>query len=103
MDTNNDGVDDIMVLIGGYEPVESNDIWISPNGSAWFFAGHAPWPARAYHATVVSQRKLWIIGGTPLSNDVWSGTFIPDEEKRSGYRIRWVMEVKDGHAPWAPR
>lgn len=103
LDTNGDDVEDIMVLIGGYEPVESNDVWISPNGTTWLFAGHAPWPARAYHATAVFLGKLWIIGGTPLTNDVWSGTFIPDSTKRCGYRIRWVMEVANGDAPFAPR
>ena len=103
LDTDGDGISDIMVLMGGYEPEESNDVWISPNGSIWHFAGYAPWPRRAYHATLVSRGKLWMIGGTPLTNDVWSGTFIRDEEKRSGYRIRWVVEVQHGTAPFAPR
>ena len=103
LDTDGDGISDIMVLMGGYESEESNDVWISPNGSIWYFAGFAPWPRRAYHATLVTRGKLWMIGGTPLTNDVWSGTFIRDEEKRSGYIIRWVVEVEHGTAPFAPR
>lgn len=56
MDTNDDGIDDVMVLFGGHDPVASNDVWISPNGTAWYFAGHAPFPGRAYHATAVFKR-----------------------------------------------
>jgi len=48
LDTDGDGISDIMVLMGGYEPEESNDVWISPNGSMWYFAGFVPWPRRAY-------------------------------------------------------
>lgn len=103
LDTNGDGIKDIMILLGGYEPLESNDVWISTNGSTWLFAGYAPWSARAYHATLVAKGKLWLIGGTPLSNDVWSGEFIPDINQTSGYTIRWVMEIEDGKAPFAPR
>ena len=53
--------DQIMVLMGGYQPIASNDVWISPNGSSWFFVGHAPWPERAYHATTVFANKLYIM------------------------------------------
>jgi len=102
-DGDGDGISDIMVLMGGYESEESNDVWISPNGSMWYFAGFAPWPRRVYHATLVTRGKLWMIGGTPLTNDAWSGTFIRDEEKRSVYRIRWVVKVAHGTAPFAPR
>jgi hypothetical protein len=44
-----------------------------------------------------------VIGGTPLSNDVWSGIFTPDNIQKSGYKIQWLMAVADGAAPFAPR
>lgn len=81
LDTDEGGNNDIMILMGRCEPVESNDVWISSNGAVWYFAGHAPWPARAYHSTVVARGKLWIIGATPLTNNVWSGKFFLDDEK----------------------
>lgn len=87
-DDNDDDDDDdpdhhqVMILMGGYDPVPSNDVWISPNGSTWYFCGYAPWPARAYHATAVLEggKKLYVMGGTPLSNDVWSGTVVKNKE-----------------------
>ncbi len=103
LDVDDDGIDDIMILMGGYDPIPSNDIWVSPNGTSWHFCGYAPWAERAYHSTSVFQKKLYIMGGTPLSNDVWSGTVRKDISKSCGYKIRWVMEVKNGDAPWAPR
>lgn len=101
VDTDGDGIDDIMILMAGFEPLESNDIWISHDGFVWYFVGYAPWPARAWHSTVVLDGKLFVIGGTPLSNDVWSGTFIRNAEKRSGYMIHWRVETES--APFAPR
>jgi hypothetical protein len=102
-DVDADGIDDFMVLMGGYEPTVSNDVWVSPNGTLWNFVGYAPWPERAYHSTFKLNGDLYIAGGTPLSNDIWRGTFIPDETTRSGYKMVWTQEVQDGKAPWAPR
>jgi hypothetical protein len=103
LDVDGDGNDDFMVLMGGYEPTVSNDVWISPNGTVWNFVGYAPWPERAYHATFKMNGDVYIAGGTPLSNDVWKGRFAPDETSRSGYNMTWTQEVKDGDAAWAPR
>lgn len=103
LDLDGDGQDDIMVLIGGYEPMISNDIWITEDGFHWRFAGYAPWPERAYHATFQLNGDLFIAGGTPLMNDIWRGVFTRDASKRSGYRMVWINEVRDGTAPWAPR
>ena len=30
---------DLMILCGGYSPVPSNDVWISPDGQTWFYTG----------------------------------------------------------------
>lgn len=102
-DVDGDGIDDFMVLMGGYEPTVSNDIWISPDGSIWNFVGYASWPKRAYHSTFKMNGDLYIAGGTPLSNDVWKGYFIPDETTSSGYKMIWTQVVNNGEAPWAPR
>lgn len=31
-----------------------------------------PWTGRGYHCSVVFDKKLWILGGSPMNNDVWS-------------------------------
>ena len=103
IDTNGDGVDDLMVLMGGFNPTPSNDIWISPNGTTWFFERYADWSERGYHATAVFNKRLWIMGGTPLNNEVWSGFIVKDSSQRGGYRIWWTLQVGNGKAPWAPR
>lgn len=73
-----------MWILGGNEQYHKgakfllNDVWCTEDGKNWTkITEHAPWPARAYHAAVVFDDKLWIIGGgnyrpDPLSfNDVW--------------------------------
>lgn len=35
LDTDGDGEDDMMILLGGYSPAPSNDIWITVNGTNW--------------------------------------------------------------------
>lgn len=62
---------DLMVLMGGYSSYPSNDVWVSEDGNKWLFTGHAPWAPRAWHSTAVFQGKLWMMGGTPLNNEVW--------------------------------
>ena len=33
MDANGDGIPDVMILTGGFNPIVSNDVWISTNGT----------------------------------------------------------------------
>ena len=73
MDGDGDGNLDAMVLLGGFSPNPSNDVWISKDGFDWRFVHYAPWAKRAWHATSVYKGKLYIIGGSPLTNDVWTG------------------------------
>lgn len=96
---------DKMFLLGGveryYDGDESslkNDVWCSENGADWKrLVEKAPWPARAYHAAIAFNGKLWVFGGgnyTPeyfALNDVWS----------SSDGIEWTQEIE--HAPWAAR
>lgn len=37
LDLNNDGSADIMILLGGYAPQPSNDIWITEDGITWVY------------------------------------------------------------------
>jgi len=95
-----DGDADVMVLAGGNNPMPSNDVWLSTDGMRWYFDGYAAWPKRAYHSTAVFQGKMFILGGTPLSNSVWAGSLVKNRTKEVGYSIKWT-QMKD--APWTPR
>ena len=59
------------LIIGGYSPVPSNDLWITTDGVVWVYCGLAPWSARAWHSTLVFNNTLYLYGGSPLNNEVW--------------------------------
>lgn len=99
LDYNGDGKSDVMVLIGGYSPAVSNDVWITTDGIEWLFDEHAPWSKRGYHSATVFNGKLWVMGGSPLSNDVWSGTLLLLDNGR--YHLDWQQVLYQ--APWTPR
>ena len=99
-DEDGDGIADVMILAGGNNPMPSNDVWLSTDGLRWYFDGLAPWPKRAYHSTAVFQGKLFILGGTPLSNSVWAGNLVKNSTRAAGYTMKWI-QMKD--APWTPR
>lgn len=103
MDYDGDGHADIMILTGGFSPLPSNDVWVTRDGISWHFEGHAPWPKRAYHGASVYQSKLWILGGSPLSNDVWVGSVKPDVSRQVGFRFDWEQKLRPNEAPWTPR
>ena len=111
VDINNDGIADVMVLVGGYSPTPSNDVWFSEDGVTWVYGGLAPWSPRAWHAATVFQGKLWLTGGAPLNSEVWSLTNIyrhnipPEPLTRSmkaniTFTMTWHQYP---NAPWAPR
>ena len=95
-----DVLDDVMILAGGQSPIPSNDVWISKDGIHWYFDGYAEWPKRAYHSTAVFQGKLFVMGGTPLSNSVWVGSLVKNSTREVGYSIKWT-QLRD--AQWTPR
>jgi hypothetical protein len=90
----------MMVLSGGFTPEPHNDVWVSPDGSEWRFAGYAPWSGRAWHASAVFAGKLVVTGGTPLSNDVWVMDRLYQTDEGP-----WAMEWTQLSAasPWSPR
>ena len=100
-----------MILLGGYSPTPSNDIWVTENGITWIYCGLAPWPPRAMHSAVVNNGTLFVIGGSPLINDVWYLKSIKKVARsppntRSMYmnytfETQWVQATNN--APWCPR
>jgi Kelch motif len=75
-----------------------NDVWSSADGKKWTReTAQAPWSARAYHAAVVHDGKLWVLGGGNYVpkyhalNDVWS----------SADGKTWTRETSN--AAWNPR
>jgi hypothetical protein len=82
----------------GDETSLKNDVWSSADGREWTQeTAHAPWSPRAYHAAVVHDGKLWVIGGGNYVpeyhalNDVWC----------SSDGVNWERVTQD--APWSPR
>jgi len=105
IDGDGDGTADIMILTGGFDPIVSNDVWITTNGITWMFDGYAPWPKRAYHGAEVYKGELWIMGGTPLTNDIWIGRPMMKKSNKSQYYIAWRMHTPhtDSGSMWSPR
>jgi len=75
-----------------------NDVWSSADGKDWKCeTPNAPWSPRAYHAAVVHDDKIWIIGGGNYLpeyhalNDVWC----------SSDGVNWEQVTEK--APWGPR
>jgi Kelch motif protein len=96
---------DRMWILGGTENYYfgndssiKNDVWSSADGKEWKqVTAHAAWPPRAYHAAVVHDGKMWVLGGGNYVpnyhalNDVWC----------SSDGVTWD-QVTD-KAPWHPR
>jgi len=76
-----------------------NDAWYSEDGVNWSLAAaNAAFPARLWHASVVFDGKIWVMGGRTederpgvLLNDVWSS---PDG-------VNWTQAT--ANASWEPR
>ena len=64
--------DGIFVLGGQDDSSSRNDAWSSVDGKSWMREGNGGWSARYGHQAVVHQGRLYVLGGTGLSNDVWS-------------------------------
>jgi hypothetical protein len=51
----------------------ANDVWRSEDGRRWTrVLEHAPWPPRARAHLVVFRDSLWLIGGEPHDDRIWS-------------------------------
>lgn len=51
-----------------------------------------PWTGRGFHCALVFDRKLWVLGGSPLNNEVWSTSSVLEGP--------WYQQP---HVPWSPR
>ncbi len=110
IDINGDGVEDAMIQLGGFAPGPMNDVWITPDGQTWIYCGNAPWSPRAWHSTVNYKGNLYIMGGSPLNNDVWVMGAITQYNRRAPmtramyspytYTVDWTYL---GQANWSPR
>jgi len=90
-----------MVMCGGFAPNPVTDVWVSLDGTDWQFIHAAPWSARGWHAHAVFRGVLYIIGGSPLSNDVWEGHNLTRSEEDHEWSMDWRLAVEE--APWMPR
>jgi dihydrofolate reductase len=66
-----DGSGEKMWVIGGFNPPGGgaiNDAWSSTNGKTWTTETTTIGGTRYAHQSVVHDRKMWIIGGTDVSN-----------------------------------
>ncbi|CAM9139251.1 unnamed protein product [Ectocarpus fasciculatus] len=100
--TNHSGVlTELMVLAGGYTPDPDNDVWVTEDGNDWRFAGNANWTGRGWHESSVFLDRLFIIGGSPLTNDVWAGDIVQDA---SGFwSFVWEKMASGNEVPFSPR
>lgn len=82
-----------MVLLAGFSPEPATDIWTTTDGETWTESTAAvPWTGRGYHCSVVFDAKLWVLGGSPFNNEVWSTSSV--------LTGGWTQQQS---APWAPR
>ena len=112
LDLDGDGTYDAMILIGGYSPEPSNDVWISTDGTNWAYDDEAPFTGRAWHATANFNGQLYVIGGAPLTNDVWVGNLtmktgltFSSASQSSDMTMSWRQKVSHmhEHTPFSPR
>lgn len=110
IDIDGDGAEDAMIQLGGFAPGPMNDIWISTDGQTWIFCDYADWSPRAWHSTINYKQKLYVMGGSPLNNDVWvlgAVTKVPRRTPNTRsmysphtYKTQWTFL---GNANWSPR
>lgn len=108
----------IMIQLGGYAPNPINDQWVTENGWDWVYAEFSStsqiWSPRAWHRTTLFKDKLYMLGGSPLNNEVW----MLDSYERvnrppvSGtrsmvspytYHMTWIQVKPYGTDHWSPR
>ncbi|GMI07202.1 hypothetical protein TrLO_g11050 [Triparma laevis f. longispina] len=108
-----EGEKDAMVLLGGYNPEPSNDVWITTDGVTWAFDGYAPFTERGWHSTAIFRGEMYVVGGAPLTNDIWVGNLTVKDDSmynithHTAYDLTmvWKQKVKymDADIPFSPR
>ncbi|KAG7399882.1 hypothetical protein PHYBOEH_007743 [Phytophthora boehmeriae] len=82
-----------LTLIAGFSPEPATDIWVTVDGASWKEStATVPWAGRGYHCSVVFNSKLWVLGGSPMNNGVWSTSSVLTGS--------WEQQ---SNVPWTPR
>ncbi|KAG7384239.1 hypothetical protein PHYPSEUDO_002842 [Phytophthora pseudosyringae] len=82
-----------LTLLGGFSPEPATDVWVTTDGVSWTEAtATVPWAGRGYHCSVVFDSKLWVLGGSPMNNEVWSTSSV--------LAGTWEQQ---SNVPWSPR
>jgi len=135
-DHDGDGESDAMVLMGGFAPEPMNDVWVTTSDTShckpsitvdaklsrpkragdggcqqeWKFVHYAPWSGRGWHAASVFLGRLFVLGGSPLNNDVWSAEVLVDSSSSSGLQFNWEKHTplndsatNTSASIWSPR
>lgn len=102
---------ELMVLMGGYSPDPSNDIWVTEDGNNWIYCEHAAWSPRGWHGATLFKGMLWVTGGSPLNNEVWYLKSINQVPRRQPltrsmynnytYVFDWAKASDGGYSPRA--
>ena len=107
-----------MVLLGGFAPDPKNDVWVTEEGSYWRMVYAcpsaqevhvsckvAPWAPRAWFGTTIYRGEIWILGGTPLNNEVWAGSNLTKAVKNGDvvWNMIWKQYGDSDSVTWSPR
>lgn len=112
IDLDADGTDDYMIQLGGFTPDPMNDVWLTKDGVTWSYAGEAPWEPRGWHQTTSYAGALYMMGGSPLNNEVWRLDTVTKYDRphlpstrafylNYTYEVNWTQIVTA--AEWSPR
>ncbi|OQR88845.1 hypothetical protein ACHHYP_06601 [Achlya hypogyna] len=94
----------ILVLLEGYSPTPANDIWYSPDGGempptahlAWIQVRYpVPWAQRGWHCAIALNDLFYVMGGSPLNNDVWDTDSIVNGNWQATGSVPW--SARTGH------
>ncbi|KAJ8546716.1 hypothetical protein ON010_g11519 [Phytophthora cinnamomi] len=82
-----------LTLLGGFSPEPATDIWVTTDGASWTETTiTVPWTGRGYHCSVLFNSNLWVLGGSPINNEVWSTSSV----------LKGPWKQQTG-VPWSPR
>ncbi|RLN97666.1 hypothetical protein BBJ28_00011610 [Nothophytophthora sp. Chile5] len=82
-----------LTLVGGFSPEPATDIWVTADGASWSEStATIPWTGRGYHCSVEFDSRLWVLGGSPMNNEVWSTSSV--------LTGNWEQQ---SNVPWTPR
>lgn len=91
---------DLLWVIGGESDTTASyligDVWYSPDGISWTQAtANAPWGPRGYHASIVFDNKMWVLGG--IYGDNWDDT---KDAWSSSDGVNWTQASSS--TEWSP-